>query len=153
MSSENDIPIKIKHYSVDAIWNHSPAFFWKPLTVLCFAAIILAIPFIILLILLMIFWGWLTGYNGGWGLDEVDQYLRSIINTKDETQLNCLMDDVDCLFLYNKQPDPFLERVRVRWLESTEKSGWGGPGGFIDMDDLRLILEDVQAYRRTKQTG
>ena len=153
MTSENEVPIKIRHYSVDEMWHRRPAIFWKPLTLLTFAALILALPFILVLMVLLNFWGWLTGYSDEWSLDEVEKYLRSVNNTKDETQLSSLMDDVDCLFLYTTQSDPFLESVRVRWLKSTEDSGWGGPDGFVDREDLRLILEDVQSYQREQQVS
>jgi len=90
------------------MWHRRPAIFWKPLTLLTFAALILALPFILVLMVLLNFWGWLTGYSDEWSLDEVEKYLRSVINTKGERQLSSLMDYVDCLFLYTTQSDPFL---------------------------------------------
>ncbi len=153
MTREDDIPTVIKHYSIDEVWRRKPAFFWKLLTLLGIAALILALPFVLVLLPLLSLWDRLRGYDGGWTLDEVERYLRSIVNTEDDQQLSSLMDDLDCVFLYKHLDDPFLESIRLRCQENIDRSGWGGPGGFVDRDGLRLILEDVQVYQRKQQTS
>ncbi|MAN62028.1 MAG: hypothetical protein CMI60_08770 [Parvibaculum sp.] len=153
MTAEDDVPIKIKHSDTGAIWHRRPAFFWKPVALIGAAAFFLALPFIMILIILLNFWGWVRGDHGGWSVDDVEQYLRSIINTNDDTQLSCLMDDLECVFLYRPLDDPFLESIRLRCQENVDRSGWGGPGGFVDREGLRLILEDVQSFQQEQQTS
>ena len=145
MTPEDDVPIKINYTNGGANWYRSPAIFWKPVTLFGAAAFFLALPFIMVLIILQNFWGWLRGDRGGWSLDDVEQYLRSIVNTNDDTQLSCLMDDLECLFLYKPLADPFLDSIRLRCQKNIEDSDWGGLCGFVDRNGLRLILEDVQA--------
>lgn len=153
MTEEDDVPIKMKHYSADGVWHRRPAVFWKPVTLLGIAAIIFAIPFLIILILLMNLWGWLRGWNNDWDVDDVEEYLRSIINTTDLTRVSCLIDDLECLYLYKPLTDPFLDGIRLRCQKNVEDSGWGGPGGFVDREGLRLILDDVQAYQREQDAA
>ncbi|MEQ9144282.1 MAG: hypothetical protein RLO08_07990 [Parvibaculaceae bacterium] len=149
-SASLNVPIKIRHADWTKDWHRHPGWFWVPFCIarLVFFLVVLLPAMLLFLVLPRYIWDRMRGVDRHWSIDIAEKYLRSIVNTDDDIQLYCLMDDFVCVFLYRQHPDPFLEKVRRRCVKNLETSGWDGPDGCVDRDGLRAILTDVQARQK-----